>query len=226
MSRNLLQQELPEIDTHDVLKRLAELTKLYRAGLDIRLPKVTLFLYMGQSLRGYVSSYTDGGSLTLIQDDNQRDGQQMIVIQNSSFFGISFDQNDLQNKLLDTREPLPWNENMTPLDLKRKAKEISEELTKELGKDISMELDVKAKSEDMLNIYNLLHTMKSTLVDTASDDLGRKSINEQIDKVIISEADVTGLLLDNNILHYQVQLDKRDSHLSSREAVEELSELL
>ncbi|WP_417941359.1 hypothetical protein [Flavobacterium sp. RS13.1] len=188
------------------------------------LPKLELVLHTGNVIRGCIIGYdrTRQEKLLMvigIPDSNQK--SEVTLVPGSQVAAITFMD---ANETLRILEP---NATISELELKRTAKKVEEDLEKCTASKINLILETDGYPEE--NRMLVLETIKflpSIFESLTNDELGKKAVAENIEKIKISIAEADSTILENKELQITVSVGYKFPHKEKERIKKEIESVL
>ncbi|MEE3719961.1 hypothetical protein V2H45_24805 [Tumidithrix elongata RA019] len=181
---------LPAKTVAALVSELNGLQDRFRSGEQLEIPEITLLLDAGHSLSGVIVQITKSSSSNFPEPDatlllQHRDNAMNIsYIPIVSIRGITVHYNDRNLHLLSSGKIKPFSGKVpSRLELERKARSLSELLA---GLAISIAWDEIPCSDQALQSLDLmLADLESVMIGIQSDDMGRTSLQGQVERIEI-----------------------------------------
>lgn len=188
------------------------------------LPKLELVLHTGNIIRGCIIGYdrTRQEKLLMVMgipDSNPK--SEVTLIPGPQVAAITFMD---ANETLRVLEPIVT---VSVLELKRAAKKAEEDLEKCTASKINLILDTDGYPEE--NRKLVLETIKflpSIFESMTEDELGKKAVAENIEKIKISIAEADSTILENKELHITISLGYKFPHKEKERIKREIESVL
>lgn len=195
-----------------------------RADDVYSLPKLELLLHTRNTIRGCIIGYdrTRAEKLLMVMGIPNSDLKpEITLVPGSQVAAISFID---ANETLRILEP---NATVSVLELKRTAKKVEEDLEKGIASKINLILDTDSYPEDnrklVLDTIKFLPSIFESLTD---DELGKKAVEENIEKIKISIAEADSTILENKELHITVSPGYKFPHKEKERLKKEIESVL
>lgn len=191
---------------------------------NFSLPKLELLLHTGNIIRGSIIGYdrTRQEKLLMVLEISDLNAKSRItIVPGMQVAAITF--RDADKTIMNLETP----SKISILELKRSAKIIEEDLEKSTASKISLVLDTDNYPEENRKV--VLETIKflpSIFESLAEDELGKKSVAENIEKIRISIEETDSTVLESKELHINISSGYKFPHKEKERIKKEIESAL
>ncbi|MDR7212058.1 hypothetical protein [Flavobacterium piscis] len=168
------------------------------------LPKLELLLHTGNIIRGSIIGYDKTGQeklLMVLGISDSYSKSEITLVHASQIAALTLID---ANNYLKTFAALEIHPVVSVLELKRTAKKIEEDLEKSTGEKINLVLETDNYPEkDRSFVFETIKILPSIFESLIEDELGKKSVVENIKNIKISLTENNNITLNNKELHIE-----------------------
>lgn len=191
-----------------LFEELVAVARRWKRGEAVLRPLVTVHLHSGRDVVGAVLDVFEprmgGGRTLLLSRRGQGRGPEtdVLLVPVGHVEAVTLHE-------LPRASAAPSNEPPSPLQLKRKAKAVSEQVTAVLGSAFTVEVGGAADDAALLALSHALDALGPVLQGICGDTLGRDSLRGAVNRVLVSTAGAASVTLNNGQLQVRAAPDKR-----------------